>query len=154
MPIPTQKLVIILRGLPGSGKSFIAKKYLSHIKGAFGEPTELDPDEVILSSDDYFIQDKVYRFDKDKIQESHKWNWERFRESIEKESPLIIVDNTNIKKFHYSHYLDYASRHNYLTGIFIIPFNETTNRELSERNIHGVDQETIRRMRKAFEWEL
>lgn len=148
--IPVQKLCIILRGLPGTGKSYIAKNYLAYISHAF----EQLPSPVILSSDDFFITDKVYHFDKDKIQEAHKWNWERFRESVENSSPLIIIDNTNIKKFHYAHYLDYATRHNYITLIVLVPHNESTNRELSERNIHGVDQETIRRMRKSFEWEL
>lgn len=149
MPIPTQKLTIVLRGLPGAGKTFIANKYLSHIMHAFDTPNS-----IILSSDDYFITNGVYQFDKDKIQEAHKWNWERFRAEVEKETPLIIIDNTNIRKFHYAHYLDYASRHNYLTLVAIIPHNETTNKELSERNIHNVSQESIRIMRKNFEWEL
>ena len=154
-PIPTQKLCIILRGLPGTGKTYIANKYLTHIRGAFSPIDGPDPDPVILSSDDYFLgSNKVYTFDKDKIQEAHKWNWERFRSEVEKGTPLIIIDNTNIKKFHYAHYLDYATRHNYITLIVLIPHNESTNRELSKRNIHGVDQETIRRMRKSFEWEL
>jgi len=150
MPIPTQKLCIILRGLPGTGKSFIAEKYLKYLSHAF----ESLPTPVILSSDDYFLTNKVYTFDKDKIQEAHKWNWERFRKHVEDNQPLIIIDNTNIKKFHYAHYLDYATRHNYITLIVLVPHNESTNRELSERNIHNVDQETIRRMRKSFEWEL
>lgn len=151
MPIPTQKFCIILRGLPGTRKTFIANKYLRFIRNAF-DPVQDDP--IILSSDDYFIKDKVYTFDKDKIQESHKWNWERFKKAIEENSPFIIIDNTNIRKFHYIHYFDYAVRHNYITVIMICPHLELTNKELSEGNIHGVTQESIRIMRKNFEWGM
>lgn len=154
MPIPTQNLCIILRGLPGSGKTYLAEKYLTSIASVYKTIDGAVPPTSILSSDDFFTKKGVYHFDKDSIQEAHKWNWERFRVEIDKSSPLIIVDNTNIKKFHYAHYLDYATRHNYLTIIILLPHNETTNKELSERNVHGVDQETIRRMRKSFEWEF
>ena len=154
MPVQKQKLCLILRGLPGVGKTYLAKEYLSYIRNAF------DPDGVsgtndpaTLSSDDYFLQDKVFKFDKDKLGEAHKWNFERFKAEVEKETPFIIVDNTNIKNFHYYHYLDYAQRNNYLTAIVIVPDNNLSNRELAEKNIHGVTQETIRRMRSIFEWK-
>ena len=150
MPIPTQKFCIILRGLPGTGKTYIAKKYLSHIAHAF-DPV---PDPVILSSDDYFITNGVYTFDKYEIQEAYKDTWKKFREEVEKNSPFIIIDNTNIRKFHYLHYLDYATRHNYITVVMITPHLDLNNRELSERNIHNVSQESIRLMRKNFEWGM
>lgn len=154
MPIEKQKLVLILRGLPGTGKTYLAKEYLSYIGQAFGPTTGGTNDLPILSSDDFFVKDKVYHFDKDKLSEAHKWNWERFKIEVDKGSPLIIVDNTNIKKFHYYLYLDYAQRHNYLTAIILMPHNDVSNKELAERNIHGVDSNTIRRMKNAFEWEL
>jgi hypothetical protein len=50
--------------------------------------------------------------------------------------------------------LDYAQRHDYLVALVTIPHNDVSNKELAERNIHGVDQDTIRRMRQTFEWGL
>jgi len=149
MPVQKSKLVIILRGLPGTGKTYIANEYLSHI----GDVFDPRPEVPILSSDDFFIKEGVFHFDKDKLGEAHKWNFERFKEEIGKETPFIIVDNTNIKNFHYYHYLDYAQRNNYLVLITIVPDNNKSNRELSTLNIHGVTQETIRRMRSSFEWK-
>ncbi len=151
MPIAKQKLCLILRGLPGTGKSYLSKEYLAFIAKAFNG----DEDQtVILSSDDYFIHDKVYHFDKDSLADAHKWNWDRFKAEVEKATPFIIVDNTNIKKFHYYQYLDYAQRNDYFVAIVTIPHNDTTDKELAERNIHGVDRDTIRRMRSSFEWNL
>jgi tRNA uridine 5-carbamoylmethylation protein Kti12 len=145
MPVSKQKLVIILRGLPGAGKTWLSKAYLSH----------MSPDSVILSSDDFFVgADKVFKFDKDKIEEAHKANFEKFKKAIADSRELIIVDNTNIKKFHYWHYLDYAQSNNYLVTIMTIPHNDVDDRRLAERNIHGVSSFTIRGMRRSFEWEM
>ena len=137
--------IFVLRGLPGSGKSTISEILkLIH------------KDSLVLSSDDYFwdVGTNSHKFDKDKIQEAHKWNFDRFKKSIEVKVPIIIVDNSNVKLFHYHHYLDYGQRHNYLVTVVTIPHNDVSDKELTERNIHGVSRETIRRMRKEFEWEI
>ncbi len=139
-----------MRGLPGVGKTYLAKTYLGSIVSMFENPRI-----QILSSDDYFVKDNgVYEFDKDEMLNAHKWNFKRFIKAIEDEIPLIIIDNSNIKAFHYSHYLDYAQRKNYLVAIVTIPHNDTSNRELAARNIHGVNVDTISRMRRQFEGEV
>jgi len=47
---------VIMRGLPGSGKSYLAKKIASEWK---------DGESVVLSTDDYFMNEKgEYVFDK------------------------------------------------------------------------------------------
>lgn len=143
MPINEQKIVNILRGLPGVGKSYLSERMMRE-----------NPKAITLSSDDFFIENGVYTFDKDKIDSAHKNNFERFKEAIKGELPYIIVDNTNIKSFHYRHYLDYAQRHNYLVLITILPHNDLSDRELEERNIHGVTRNTIRKMRNDFEWKF
>lgn len=139
------KFCFILRGLPGTGKNILAE-LLAHIA---------KPESArILSTDDYFMKDGKFQFDKTQLKEAHKVTWEKFKKEVESDSPLIIINNTNFKKYHYSHYVDYAQRHNYFVSIVIIPFNDVTNRELAQRNVHGVDQDTIRRMRHSFEWEF
>ncbi len=138
-------LILILRGLPGVGKSTLAEVL-----------TAINKDSVVLSSDDFFYDKttKIHNFDKEKIQDAHKWNFDRYKKSIESRVPVIIVDNSNIKNFHYHLYLDYGQRHNYLVSVVTIPHNDVSDRELTERNIHGVSRETIRRMRVEFEWEI
>ncbi len=137
------KFVFILRGLPGTGKDIISQLLATIPK----EP-------VILSTDDFFLKAGKYQFDKTLLKEAHEDTWNKFKVSVNNDCPFIVVNNTNIKKFHYSHYLDYAQRHGYLVSLVIIPHNDVTNKELAQRNIHGVDQDTIRRMRNAFEWSM
>jgi adenylate kinase family enzyme len=137
--------ILIERGLPGVGKSTLAEVLkLIH------------KDSLVLSSDDYFYDSvtKTHNFDKEKIKEAHEWNFDRFKKAIEDQVPNIIVDNSNIKAYHYHHYLDYGQRHNYLVAVVTIPHNDVSDKELTERNIHGVSRETIRRMRKEFEWVI
>lgn len=137
--------IFIMRGLPGVGKSALADVM-----------RKISPGTVILSSDDFFFDPKtgVNAFDKEKIKEAHEWNFERFKKAIEANTPNIIVDNSNVKKYHYHHYLDYGQRHNYLVSVVTIPHNDVSDKELTERNIHNVSRETIRRMRKEFDWEI
>ena len=151
MPIEQQKICIVLRGLPGVGKTYFAERL-----GELISNRAIDPDQLatILSSDDYFIQNGVYKFDLDKLDEAHQWNFNRFKTAVNEGNKFIIVDNTNIVSFHYRHYLDYAQRHNYFTAITIIPHNDKDDRRLEESNIHNVKRGTIRKMRQTFEWEF
>jgi tRNA uridine 5-carbamoylmethylation protein Kti12 len=137
--------ILILRGLPSVGKSRLAEI----IK-------RIHADAVILASDDFFLDESnhTHTFDKERIQEAHKWNFDRFKKAIDNKTPVIVIDNSNIKLFHYYHYLDYGQRHNYLVSVVTIPHNDVSDRELTDRNIHGVSRETIRRMRKEFQWEI
>jgi broad-specificity NMP kinase len=138
--------VIVLRGLPGIGKTSLAEKLALSIKPLGSN---------ILSVDDFFTTDNgVYEFDKEKLQEAYKWNFEKFKKALESKIPLIIIDNTNIKAFHYWHYIDTAQRNNYRVSILILPHNDVSDRELSERTPHAVSKSTIYKMRREFQWDL
>lgn len=139
------KFCFVLRGLPGTGKDEIA--------GFLNRDLSEAP-AVILSTDQFFIKDGKYQFDKTKLKEAHEATWEAFKSAISSDSEVIIINNTNIKKFHYAHYVDYAQRHGYLTSVVIIPANDVSDRELATRNVHSVDQGTISKMRKEFEWSF
>jgi predicted kinase len=145
------KYVFILRGLPGTGKSILAN-VLANSLTLFDEKAHCP----VIDANDYFIDEKTkaFNFDKTKLKDAYEKSFEYFKELVGKGERFIIINNTNIKQFHYYHYLDYAQRHNYLVSLIILPHNAVSNKELSERNIHSVDQNTIRRMRKEFEWEI
>lgn len=145
MPTERQKLVIILRGLPGTGKTFIAENYLKAIN---------PESNIILSADDYFVKNGVYRWDINKNDEAYQWNFERFKKAIAGGKELIIIDNTNLKHYHYFHYVDFAQANNYLVIVSIIPHNDVDDRRLAERNIHNVSTFTIKGMRRNFEWQM
>jgi hypothetical protein len=95
------KTLIIMRGLPWSGKSYRAEELA-------GE------DGVIFSTDEYWY--KIYKPEEpDKytwnprfIADAHKWNQLRTQRQIDLGNPLIIVDNTNTVRKELFPYADYA----------------------------------------------
>ena len=91
-------LIIVLRGIPGSGKSSITNSIIK----AFCPPCHF----TTHSADDYFIrynkkqQKKVYKFIPNRIGQAHTASLNSFQKAIyRKNLDLIIVDNTNIKQF-------------------------------------------------------
>jgi len=74
---------IVMRGLPGSGKSWLAK--------------QLVEDGEIFSADDYFNQEgQDYAWEGWKVPLAHKWNHQRISEAIDNNVTPIVVDNTNV----------------------------------------------------------
>jgi len=102
--------VIFLRGISGSGKSYLCKA-LSDLLGS--ETT------VSFSADTYFISDGIYKFDISKASEAHK----NCVNSMEKALKMpniryIIMDNTHTRLWHLSNAekvaQDYGARLYYL----------------------------------------
>lgn len=124
----------ILRGLPGSGKSYWAKEV---------------KDAKIVSADAYFMVDGKYQFDLSKLREAHNWCLLKFMEHITNHRPeTIIVDNTNIRIFEFSPYYRIAEVFGFEVKIVQI------QRDLEKcilNNIHSVPKETIELMAKSFE---
>lgn len=85
--------VVILRGLPGSGKSTWAEK---------------QPLAFICSADKFFEDESGYHFDPSKLKDAHAWCFKRFKEAIAVRMSLIIVDNTNTTTWEYARYADLA----------------------------------------------
>ena len=67
------KQVFILRGLPGSGKSYYAQSLADELVAGN------ESDYVVCATDDYFYNSEgVYQFDKYKLSEYHNLNLARF----------------------------------------------------------------------------
>jgi|LSQX01.2.fsa_nt_gb adenylate kinase family enzyme len=83
-----EKTLVIMRGLPWTGKSYRAKE----LAGEEG---------VIFSTDDYWYTQvkpdcpEEYSFNPRLLAVAHKWNQLRAQDAIHWEKPLIIIDNTN-----------------------------------------------------------
>ncbi|KFM79782.1 NEDD4-binding protein 2-like 2, partial [Stegodyphus mimosarum] len=71
-----QNVLIILRGLPGSGKSSLARKM--KFSGA------------VFSTDDFFYKKGKYVFDPNQLTEAHAWNKIRTRNALEKGVTPVI----------------------------------------------------------------
>lgn len=141
--------LIILRSLPGAGKTTTAK-LLSD-----GNPYD---DTQIHSTDRFFMcyniedRDWEYKFDGSKLGEYHESNLKNTIDSMCLGYSQVIVDNTNIR------FVDFKS---YVLAAIILGYEieliepETEWRynveECYKRNTHEVPLETIQKMRDRWE---
>jgi len=136
----------IMRGLPGSGKSTMARHILAQSlsEGAEG---------YIFSTDDYFLNHLGnYVFDPVKLAAAHSWNQDRAIKAMSKHVDTIIIDNTNILKAHYAPYVAEAVARGYRIHVITVgTFDPEFVEECSLRNTHNVPLHTIQRMAKNFE---
>jgi len=138
------KKVIIMRGIPGSGKSTKAREIAATAITA-------NYSAVICSTDDYFIDkvDGLYKFDRTKLFINHQKNFHAFIGLIHQKVDVIIVDNTNINKSDFSHYEKVATLNGYdVEHIVVNP--EISAEDAHARCIHQVPLETIARMRNSL----
>lgn len=141
------RLMIMLRGPPGSGKSYLAKKLLSES----GIDHSRHKNHV-FSSDDFFIQNNVYVFDPNLLSQAHMFNQRNVLTATRKQVSPIIVDNTNTQAWEMRVYADLAVSAGYDLEI-VEPSNWWLFKEseLSKRNVHGVPKAKIRNMIERYE---
>lgn len=140
------KVLVILRGLPGSGKSYLARKIVEISVGSH------DYHNFIFSADDYFMRRGTYQYDPTKIQEAHTFNQQRAFGAMKNGVSPVIIDNTNTQMWEIKPYAMVASKYAYIIEILepCTPwaFNE---KELSRRNTHGVPRVKLKEMLMRYE---
>lgn len=130
-------IVYIMRGLPGSGKSTRAREL---IKGQDG---------VIHSADEFMVVDGRFVFDPTRLPEVHDKCFAAFEESLKRNVPVVIVDNTNVRRSDFARYADTARAHGYEVRFAVMHHQDVCM--LARRNIHGVLPSTILRMFRNWE---
>ena len=135
------KLLVLLRGLPGSGKSSFAKHMWS--------------DFVICEADQFFYDSEGnYNFNPSKLKDAHKYcrdKVETFMSDNEKNSqfyPEIVVSNTFTREWEMDEYFKLAKKYDYQIVSLIVE-----NRH-GNKNVHGVPDSKIEEMRNRFEISL
>lgn len=150
-----EKIIWIMRGLPGSGKSTEAR--IICVRALANGVQEI----VICSTDSFFINKAdEYVFDASKLGAYHGANQYKVEQHMRMSTSVIVVDNTNTTSKEMKPYLDLAHRYGYKVWYHIMGAEELYDNDgvFSEeyiamcvkRNTHGVPREAIERMARRF----
>jgi predicted kinase len=129
------KILYILRGLPGSGKSTVAETLAENTKG------------VIACADDYFMVDDVYCFDYNKLKEAHTLSKNVCELGMLNEIP-VIVSNTSTTDRELEPYMELAKKYGYMVFSLIVE-----NRHGGINN-HNCPEHVINDMKDRFSIKL
>jgi len=133
-----EPVLILLRGLPGSGKSHLANWLAEEYSGN------------VASADHYFVdkKDGAYKFQASDLPQAHASCQEKVRQWMSLGTPCIIVDNTHSRLSEYQAYLDFANDYGY-TNVWILEIHcrdKAQAHEFAHRNQHGVPPGQVLKM--------
>ena len=121
--------LILLRGIPGSGKTTLGAAILRCL---------ISDKPDVLSADDFFTDEKGnYNFDGSKLKEAHNYCQQRCAEKMRNQFSRIVVANTFTQEWEMDAYFEMAERYNYRVHSVIVE-----NRH-NNKNIHDVPENKI-----------
>jgi uridine kinase len=127
------KGLILVRGLPGSGKSTVAKNLAS---STMGYTRHIETDMFWGSN---------YEFDISRIKEAHAW-CQSETEIWLNDDNIVIVSNTFTTAFELLPYFDIAKKYNVRPQIILC--------QGSFGSIHNVPAEVLEKMAARFEYNI
>lgn len=131
------KNIILLRGIPGAGKSTLARLLL---------PEKL---HCIKSADMYFEDEEGnYNFNARELPTAHKWCRNQVEYLMNDQEEMIIVENTFTQDWEMADYFELAKKYDYQVSSLIVE-----NRHGSS-SIHNVPKEKIELMKERFTLKL
>jgi predicted kinase len=129
--------VIILRGLPGSGKStYVSDRVAIHKGFRTAAP-------LVINADSFLMEDGEYFYTAERSRDAHLQCMREFVSGVVARHELIFVDNTNTSALEMVPYIKVAEAHRYEVSIIKMKCSIVDS---LRRNIHGVPEETICRM--------
>lgn len=145
---PDQEL-IIMRGIPGGGKSTKAKQLV-------GNGVIHSTDDLIEANGDYneFFANMVANSDFSPWGQMHKSNFNNAVTSMKNGISPVIIDNTNIRANEPKNYIESALNLGYDDNnikFVEIGTGGLSAEELAQRNTHGVPLDKIKSMIQAYE---
>lgn len=145
------KIVYVLRGLPGSGKSTFAQKRWPGLTPAQFAPAKWSP--ISVSADHYFtnLATGEYSFGVAKLAEAHGRAYKRLGQAMVDGVEEIVVDNTHTTRQEYSTVEALAAEHGYEVKIIDLFDGGLSNEALAERNVHQVPLKNIEKFRARWE---
>ena len=128
-----QPVVVILRGVSGSGKSFLTQ----HCTEVVTTPEKVQ----ICSADEYFAKTRGYKFDSTLLPTAHSYCFNLFLTALGNGKELVIIDNTNTMCWEYQIYCYVCEILDLPCHILEIPCPNDTIRDMYQsRNTHNIDR--------------
>ena len=124
-------MLILVRGIPGSGKSTTAKRLIS--EGLV---------DAHFEADMYFEVNGEYVFDPSKIKDAHAW-CQKETDAALAAGKKVVVSNTFVKKWEAATYFELAAKHAVEVEVIVATGNY--------QNVHSVPEEVILRMKTNWE---
>lgn len=136
--MPFSRSLILLRGLPGSGKSALAKVLSEN--GQF----------PIFSVDDFFTNPSTgdYQFDYKTNHIAYKQCEDNCKKAMEKKIPKIFVHNTFTMDWELEPYFKLAKELGYKLFVLTLENYHQTG------NTHGVTEEQLQKMAEKYKVKL
>jgi len=131
-----EKILIILRGIPGSGKTTFAN-YLANLT-----------DSNAFAADDYFYKNGKYMFNAGQLHMAHTMCQSNVRKAMKGNEHMITVHNTATTEKELKPYFDLANEFKY--KVFSVIVENRHNHD----NVHGVPKEHVLRMKNRFNIKL
>jgi len=142
-PAPCRGTVYIMRGIPGSGKSYVAKSLCPPSTPA-----------TIASADNYFINKKTgeYEFNFKKLTKAHQQCRTAFLDALLRKDAVVVVDNTHTQRWEYADYVKIATLAAYDVRVIQIRCpNAKVAEQCAKRNGHGVPAKHVLGMWRRME---
>lgn len=128
------KKLVIIRGIPGSGKTTMAKEICD---GIIKHPH--------FEADDFFTHSYLdeYNFSPELVKYAHQYCQLNTMKAMYEQHPKIVVSNTFTQIWELEPYLDMAKQFGYEVDIYVC--------DGEYPNVHGVPQEKVEEMKRRFE---